>query len=76
MPPASSHPIASHPGVAGADNSLRPIGHLQLEQDVGDVVSNSLQANEQLPGYLPVALALRNQGEDFLFALGKFREAR
>ena len=38
------------------------------------MVSNRFQAHEQLPGYLLVALALRNQGEDFLFALGEFRE--
>src|SRR5215218_2389123 len=66
--------IVPHPGVAGADDGLRPVGQLQLEQDVRDVVSNRLQAHEQLPGYLLVALALRNQGEDFVFALGEFRE--
>src|SRR5215212_8387010 len=66
--------IVPHPGVAGADDGLRPVGHLQLEQDVRDVVSNRLQAHEQLPGYLLVALALGNQGEDLLFALGELRE--
>jgi hypothetical protein len=70
MPPSFSCLIASHPGVAGADDGLRPVGHLQLEQDVGDVVSDRLQAHEEPGGYLLVALALCHQGEDLLFALG------
>jgi hypothetical protein len=45
---------------------LRSIRYLQLEEDVGDVVSHRLEAHEQLPGYLLVALSLRNEGEDLL----------
>src|SRR5215210_9559929 len=74
MPRAYSHPIVSHSGVAGADDGLRSIGNLQLEQDVRDVVSDRLQTHEQLPGYLLVALALRDQRKYFFFALGEFRE--
>src|SRR3712207_8312887 len=74
MPAASSHPISPHPSVAGTDDGLRLVGHLQLEEDVRDVVSHRFQAHEQLPGYLLVALALRNQGEDLLFTLGEFGE--
>jgi hypothetical protein len=66
--------ISPHPGVARTDDGLRPVGYLQLDQYVGDVVPNRFQAHEQLPGYLLVALALRNQGEDLLFALGEFRK--
>src|SRR5215212_11547438 len=66
--------IVPQPGFPGADDCLHPIRYLQFEEDVRDVVSNRLQAHEQLPGYLLVALALGNQGEDLLFALGELRE--
>jgi hypothetical protein len=34
------------PGLPGADDGLCPVRYLQLEEDVGDVVSNRLQAQE------------------------------
>src|ERR687894_442592 len=74
MSTPSSHSIVPYPSVAGADYGFRPVGYMQLDQNVRNVVSDRLQAHEQLPGYLLVALALRNQGEDLLFALGELRE--
>lgn len=32
-----SRSFSSDPGVAGTDDGLRPVGNLQLDQDVGDV---------------------------------------
>src|SRR5215203_1208026 len=61
-------------GLPGADDGLCPVRYLQLEEDVRDVVTNSLQAHKQLFGYLLVGLALGDQGEDLFFALGKLRE--
>ena len=72
--PASLRPVAPHPGLPSADDGLRPVGHLELEQDVRDVVAHRLQAHEQLPRYLLVAFTLPDETEDLLFSLGEFWE--
>jgi hypothetical protein len=66
--PCRLRAIVPQTGFSSADHCLRPIRYLQLEEDVRDVVSNRLQAHVQLPGYLLVALALRHEREDLLFA--------
>ena len=50
--------IFSQTRFPGADDCLRPIRYLQLEEDVRDVVPHRLETHEQLPGYLLVALSL------------------
>ena len=50
-------PVLSHASFTGADYGLRAIRNLQLREDVGDVVAHGLEAQEELPGYLPVVLA-------------------
>jgi hypothetical protein len=54
----------------GADRGLGPIGHLQLPEDVRDVVLDHLQAEEELGGDLRVAAATGDEPEYLLFALG------
>ena len=53
---------------------VRPVGHLQLQEDVRGVVAHRLHAQEQRLGYLLVALALGDEGEDLLFAFGELGE--
>ena len=67
-------PIVPQTGFPGADDCLRPIRYLQLEEDVRDVVPHRLESYEQLPGYLLIAPSLCHEGEGLLFALGELRE--
>ncbi len=66
--------VVPQPGFSGADDRLRPVGHLQLEEDVRGVVAHRFEAQEQPFGYLLVALALGDEGEDLLFAFGELGE--
>src|SRR5215207_3411670 len=72
--PCRLRAIVPQTGFSSADHCLRPIRYLQLQEDVRDVVSHRLETHVQLPGYLLVALALRHEREDLLFALGQLRE--
>ena len=46
--------LPAQPGFAGAHYSLRPVCHLQLGEDAGDVVAHRLGAHVQLPRYLGI----------------------
>ncbi len=39
--------LGSEPGAAGPDDRLGPVGHLELGEDVGDVVAHRLGAHQQ-----------------------------
>src|SRR5436190_18547480 len=66
--------LFSQTGVSCADDGLCPVDHLQLVEDVGDMVTYRLLAQDQAPRDLGVAAALCNQGQDFTFAVGEFGE--
>lgn len=38
--------FTAKPGLAGADDGLGPVDHLELAEDVGDVVLHRLEAEE------------------------------
>src|SRR5215469_15641049 len=48
---------------------MRPVGYLQFAEDVRDVVANGVRAQNELVGDIRIALALRDQVEDFALAL-------
>src|SRR5687767_986304 len=52
------------PGVSGADDRLCPVSHLQLAEDVGDVVAHRLQAEEQRVGDLLIVPTSGDEGQD------------
>lgn len=45
-------------GLAGSDNRLRPVGNLQLREDVGDVVAYGVGTDKEARGDPGVAVAL------------------
>ena len=51
---------------------LGPISDLKLREDVGDVVSHRLWAQDEVGGDVGIGLALGNQGEDLVFAHRQF----
>lgn len=51
-----------------------PVGHLELAQDVGDVIAYRLRAQNEAGSDFGIGLALGNQGQNFVFALRQFRE--
>ena len=66
--------LFSQTSVSCADDGLCPVDHLQLVEDVGDMVTYRLRAQDQASRGLPVAAVLCNQGQDFTFAVGEFGE--
>ena len=62
------------PRLACAYDGLRPVGHLQLEEDVSDVVAYRLYAEKELPSYLFVAVDSGDEGEGLFFAVGELRD--
>ncbi len=53
--------VVSQTRLPRPDNRLRPIGHLQLAEDIRDVIAHRLQAQPQLRGDLRIVQALRDQ---------------
>ena len=49
--------VAPEPNLACAHYRLGPVGDLQLDEDVRDVVAHRLGAHVKLPGYLGIGAA-------------------
>jgi hypothetical protein len=64
----------SQPGLAGQDDGSRPVGHLQLAENAGNVVAHRPGAQDKLFGDFAIAVALRYQVEDLALALGQVGE--
>lgn len=56
------------------DDRLRPIGHLQLAEDVGNVVAHRLEGEAQLLGDLLIGFPLGDQCQEFALPLAEFWE--
>ena len=67
--------VPAQTGFAGPEDSLRPVGYLQLGEDVGDVVAYGLGADEELPGDFGVRVTLGDEVEDLALAGGEFRKS-
>ena len=61
-------------GVAGAQDGLGAVGHLELGEDGRDVVGDRFGAEAESFGDLVVGLAGGDQVQDLAFAGGEFRE--
>jgi hypothetical protein len=61
----------AEPGLAGAHDCLRSIRHLQLAEDGGHVVADSLDAHHKLLGDLLIGPTVGNEPQDLVFALGQ-----
>src|SRR5438876_5762001 len=55
-------------------HGLGAVGHLQLREDIGDMVAHRLGTQDEVSGDLSIGLALSNQGENFVFAVRQLRE--
>jgi peptidoglycan/LPS O-acetylase OafA/YrhL len=62
------------PGLAGPDDGLTPLGHLQLGEDRGDVVGDGLRRQEQPLADLRVGEPGRDAVEDQPLPVGELRE--
>src|SRR5581483_2903925 len=51
----------SHASLSGTNDGLSPVCHLELAQDIGDVVAHGLWTQDQALSNLGVAAPLRNQ---------------
>ena len=60
------------PGLAGAYDGLDAVSDLRLGEDVGDVVTHRLLADDELLGYLAVAQTLRDEAQYLQFPRGEF----
>ncbi len=58
----------------GPDNGLRPIGYLELAQDIGYVVSHGFRAQHESGGDFKVLLALRDEFENLTLAIAQLGE--
>src|SRR5439155_10728164 len=67
-------PIQPEACLPRADDGLRPVGHLELAQDVGDMVAHGFGAQHEAGGDFGVLLALGDQVEDLPFAVAELRE--
>src|SRR5580704_19378033 len=65
---------ASETGAAGPDNRMRPVSDLEFGENAGDVVTDCLGADEQLPCDLAVRLAGGHEVENLAFPRGKLGE--
>src|SRR5712691_3598100 len=74
----NASPIAGglliQPGLSSADHSLRSISHLELAEDVRDVVAHRLQTQAQAVSNLRVGAPLSDQDQDLALAVGEVRE--
>ncbi len=59
----------SQPRLAGADDGLRPVRHLQPGEDVGDVVADRFGAEVEAFGDLGVRLVAGDEGEYLALAV-------
>src|SRR6266704_3397536 len=55
-------------------DSLSPTDYLQLAEDIRNMVAYRLRAEHQALRNLDICQVMGHQGQDLLFALGKFRE--
>ena len=62
--------IPAQASIAGAQNRLRPVSHLELAKDIGDMVAHCFQADRELAGNLWILLAAHNQGQHLALAFG------
>src|SRR4051794_31356245 len=56
-------------GFSGLHNGLGTVGHLQLTEDVGDVVAHGFRAEAQLMGNGVIVRTLRHEPEHVALAL-------
>src|SRR6476620_3843990 len=54
---------------------MSAVCHLELVEDVRDVIAHRFFAQREAVGDLHIATPLRNQGKYFALSLGKFRES-
>jgi hypothetical protein len=66
--------FSAEPRLSGADGGPGAVGYLELAEDVGDVVLDGLEAEEQLPGYLGVGPSAGDKGEDLTLPFRQLRE--
>src|SRR5919112_407194 len=66
--------LPAQPRLARPDDSVCPVGNLQLGEDVGDVVAYGLGADKQACGDLGVGVALGYEIEDLYLARGELGE--
>src|SRR5215208_3370550 len=66
--------LSLEPGLSGAKCGLLAVGYLQLVEDIGDVVGNSLGAQGQQPGDFGVRGALRHEVQHLTLAVGESGE--
>ena len=64
----------SQSSLPGSKHRLRAINHLQLAEDVGDVVAHRLGAEHQFFSNLRVAFAQCDQSQDFPLASRQIRK--
>src|SRR5712691_4995065 len=63
---------APQPSSPRPQNRLRPVRHLQLAEDVGDVVAHRFEGQPQLIRNLLVAAAPRDERQQFPLPLAQF----
>ena len=68
--------LVAQAGVAGPHDRLGPVGDLEFDQDVGDVVADGFLAEVQPGGDGGVGPALGDQFQHFAFPAGQLREDR
>ena len=66
--------VPAQTGFSGLEDGLRPVGYLQLGEDVRDVVAYGFGAHEQEPGNFGVVVALGYEVEYFALAGGQLGE--
>src|SRR4051794_15385913 len=62
----------SKAGVPRANDSLCSIRHLELAQDVGDVIAHGFRAEYQFAGNIGIPGALRDHVENLSLAIAEF----
>src|SRR6266700_5625009 len=53
---------------------FRPVGDLELRENVGDMVAHGLGTQDEASSDVGIGLALGDQGEDLVFAIRQLRE--
>ncbi len=62
--------LMAQPGLPGFDNSLRPVGYLQLVENVGNMITDRFGANMETLGNFLIAFSPGDKLEHFPFAVG------
>src|SRR5947199_3048900 len=72
LPKSALALAVSQASFSSPDDGLCSIGHLQLAEDVGDVVAHRLEGQPQLIGDLLIAAAPCHQRQQFALPLAEF----